>query len=59
MFTLFVLALVVMGVVAGMLLNTVKQHRAEVVWLQKKVAQLEARLNSITDKNDVDGVGKN
>lgn len=48
MFTLFVVALIVIGVVAAALLNVMKNTRAEVMELKRHIARLEARLNGIS-----------
>lgn len=51
MFTLFVLTLIAIGVVAAMLMNVIKQHRADVMELKRHIARLEARLDGITHKD--------
>ena len=52
MFTLFVLSLIVMGVVAAALLTLHKQNRAEIMALKRQVQRLEARLNGISQQQD-------
>lgn len=47
MFTLFVLALIVMGVACGLLIGKIQQLRTEVVALKRQVQRLEARVDGI------------
>ena len=50
MFTLFVLALIVIGVVAAVLISMIKQNRAEIMELKRHIQRLEARFDGITER---------
>ena len=47
MFTLFVLALIVIGVVAAVLIGMIKQNRAEIMELKRHIQRLEARFDGV------------
>ena len=49
MFTLFVFALIVIGVVAAALIGMIKQNRAEIMELKRHIQRLEARFDGITE----------
>ena len=50
MFTLFVLSIIVIGVVAAVLVGMLKQNRAETMELKRHIQRLEARLDGITEQ---------
>ena len=50
MFTLFVLALIVIGVVAAVLIGMIKHNRAEIMELKRHIQRLEARFDGITER---------
>ena len=50
MFTLFVLALIVIGVVAAVLIGMIKQNRAETMELKRQIQRLEARFDGIAER---------
>ncbi len=50
MFTLFVLALIVIGVVAAVLIGMIKQNRAEIMELKRHIQRLEARFDGIAER---------
>ena len=47
---LFVLALIVIGVVAAVLIGMIKQNRAEIMELKRHIQRLEARFDGITER---------
>ena len=47
MFTLFVLALITIGVVAAVLIGMIRQNRTEIMALKRQVQRLEARFDGI------------
>ena len=50
MFTLFVLALIAIGVVAAVLIGMIRQNRTEIMALKRQVQRLEARFDSIAEQ---------
>ena len=50
MFTLFVLALITIGVVAAVLIGMIRQNRTEIMALKRQVQRLEARFDSIAEQ---------
>ena len=50
MFTLFVLVLIVIGVVAAVLIGMIKQNRAEIMEMKRHIQRLEARFYGITER---------
>ena len=50
MFTLFVLALIVIGVVAAVLIGMIKQNRAEIMEMKRHIQRLEARFDGIAER---------
>ena len=50
MFTLFVLALITIGVVAAVLIGMIRQNRTEIMALKRQVQRLEARFDGISEQ---------
>ena len=50
MFTLFVLALITIGVVAAVLIGMIRQSRTEIMALNRQVQRLEARFDGIAEQ---------
>ena len=50
MFTLFVLALITIGVVAAVLIGMIRQNRTEIMALKRQVQRLEARCDGISEQ---------
>ena len=50
MFTLFVLALITIGVVAAVLIGMIRQNRTEIMALKRQLKRLEARFDGIAEQ---------
>ena len=50
MFTLFVLALITIGVVAAVLIGMIRQNRTEIMALKRQVQRLVARFDGIAEQ---------
>ena len=55
MFTLFVLALIAIGVVAAVLIGMIRQSRTEIMALKRQVQRLEARFDGIAEQEKMHG----
>ena len=50
MLTLFVLALIAIGVVAAVLIGMIRENRTEIMALKRQVQRLEARFDGISEQ---------